>query len=199
MSVISGSGLIEALLAVSAGIALAAAAGLRIFVPLLAVSIAGTTGHLALPSGTTWLGTLPALVAIGLAAALEIAGYFLPVLDHALDALGAPLAVAAGVLASASMLVDFPPLLRWTLAVVTGGGSAGLLHSATALLRLKSGVLTAGLANPVVATGEVIGAVVLAGLALLLPLAALVLAVLIGVKLVRRARSRKVELRQSPQ
>lgn len=195
MSDVSGPGLIEALLAVSAGIALAAAAGLRIFVPLLAVSIAGTTGHLVLPAGTAWLGTLPALVAIAVAAALEIAGYFLPVLDHALDALGAPLAVAAGVLASASMLVDFPPLLRWTLAVAAGGGSAGLLHSATALLRLKSGVMTAGLANPLVASGEVIGALALAAMALLLPLAALVLAVVIGIKLIRRAR--KMEPRQS--
>ena len=195
MSDISGPGLIEAVLAVSAGIALAAAAGLRIFLPLLAVSIAGTTGHLALPAGTAWLGTLPALVAIAVAAALEIAGYFLPVLDHALDALGAPLAVAAGVLASASMLVDFPPLLRWTLAVVAGGGSAGLLHSATALLRLKSGVLTGGLANPLVAFGEIIGSLTLAVMALLLPLAALALAVVIGMRLTRRTR--KMDLRQS--
>ena len=198
MTAISGPGLGEALLSVSAGIALAAAAGLRIFVPLLAVSIAGTTGHLVLPAGTTWLGTVPALVAIAVAAALEIAGYFIPVLDHALDALGAPLAVAAGILASAAMLVDFPPLLQWTLAVVAGGGSAGLLHSATALLRLKSGVLTAGLGNPLVAAGEVIGALVLAVMALLLPLAGLVLAAVIGVKLVRRARARKWELRQLP-
>lgn len=191
MSEITGPGLVDALLAVSAGIALAAAAGLRIFVPLFAVSVAGYTGHLVLAPGTAWLGSLAALVALALAVALEIAGYFLPVLDHALDALGAPLAVAAGILASASMLVEFPPLLRWTLAVVAGGGSAGLLHSATALLRLKSGVLTAGLANPVVATGELVGSLILAVMSLLLPVAALALAVVMVVILTRRARAAK--------
>jgi hypothetical protein len=86
MSDISGAGLLEAVLAVSAGIGLAAAAGLRIFVPLLAVSVAGMTGHLDLAPGTTWLDSLPALVTLSVAVALEIAGYFLPALDHVLDA-----------------------------------------------------------------------------------------------------------------
>ena len=186
---VSGPGLLEALIAVSTGITLATAAGFRVFVPLLAVSVAGYTGHLALAPGTAWLGSLPALVAIAVAVALEIAGYFLPALDHALDLLGAPLAVGAGVLASASVLVDFSPMLRWTLAVVAGGGSAGLLHSATALLRLKSGILTAGIGNPVVAAGELAGSLTLTLLSLLLPLAALVLAVILVIVLTRRARS----------
>jgi hypothetical protein len=198
MSDISGAGLLEAVLAVSAGIGLAAAAGLRIFVPLLAVSVAGMTGHLDLAPGTTWLDSLPALVTLSVAVALEIAGYFLPALDHVLDALGAPLAVAAGVLASASVLVDFPPLLRWTLAVIGGGGSAGLLHSLTALLRLKSGALTAGLANPVVATAELTGALSLAVMAFLLPLAALVLAVVIMIVLIRRGRARRASAESKP-
>lgn len=186
---VTSSGLLEALLALSTGIALATAAGLRIFVPLLAVSIAGYTGNLTLAPGTAWLASLPALVTISAAVALEIAGYFLPAVDHALDALGAPLAVGAGILASASMLVDFPPALRWALAVIAGGGSAGLLHSATALLRLKSGVFTAGLANPIVATGELIGAATLTIMSLLLPVAALVLAVILVGTLMRRARA----------
>lgn len=195
---VSGPGLLEALVAVSAGIALATAAGFRIFVPLLAVSIAGYTGRLELAPGTAWLGSLPALVAIAVAVALEIAGYFLPALDHALDVLGAPLAVGAGILASASMLVDFPPMLRWTLALVAGGGSAGLLHSATALLRLKSGVFTAGLANPVVAAGELVGSLSLTIMSLLLPLVAFVLAVVVVIILTRRARRTRSPLENSP-
>lgn len=195
---VTGPGLLEALIAVFAGISLATAAGFRIFVPLLAVSIAGYTGRLELAPGTAWLGTLPALVAIAVAVALEIAGYFLPALDHALDVLGAPLAVGAGVIASASMLVDFPPMLRWILAVVAGGGSAGLLHSATALLRLKSGVFTAGLANPVVAAGELVGSLTLTIMSLLLPLLAFVLAVVVVITLTRRARRRRASLENSP-
>ena len=184
----TGSGLLEAGGAVAAGLALAAAAGLRVFVPLLAVSIAGYTGHAHLPPGAAWLATLPALVALALAVVLEVSAYFVPALDHALDALGAPVAVVAGVLASASMFVEFPPLLRWVLAIVAGGGTAGLLHSATALVRLKSTAFTGGLLNPAVAGVELGGAVALAVLALLLPLLALALAIGIGMLLLRRSR-----------
>jgi hypothetical protein len=176
------------IVAVAAGLALAAAAGLRIFIPLLAVSIAGYTGHLALTPGTEWLATLPALIALAVAVALEVAAYVVPVLDHALDALGAPVAVIAGVLASASMFLDFPPLIRWALAVVAGGGSAGLVHGASALVRLKSSALTGGMLNPAVAGVELGGAVSLALLALLLPLAALALAIALVVLLVRWRR-----------
>lgn len=190
---VSGPGMLEALVTVGAGIALAAASGLRIFIPLLAVSVANVTGHLALAPGTAWIGTIPALVALGVAALLEVAGYFFPALDHALDALGAPLAVVAGILASASLLVDFPPLLRWTIALVGGGGAAGFLHGATALVRLKSSGLTAGLANPVIAVGELAGSLVLTLLSLLLPLAALLAVSVIVVILVRRRRHAAAE------
>ena len=190
---ITGPGVLEALITVGAGIALAAASGLRIFVPLLAVSIANVTGHLALAPGTAWIGTVPALVAFGIAAALEIIGYFFPALDHALDALGSPLAVVAGILASASLLVDFPPLLRWAIAVVGGGGAAGFLHGATALVRLKSTGLTAGIGNPVVAVSELAGSLVLTLLSLLVPVAAVILASIIVVALIRRRRRRQAE------
>ncbi len=169
-------GLAEAALAVCAGIALAAAAGMRVFVPLLATSAAAYFGHLQLAPGAAWLGTAPALAALSVAAALEIAAYFVPLLDHALDAIATPLAVVAGVVVSAALFIDMPGWLRWLLAVLAGGGSAGLVQGATTLLRLKSGLLTAGLANPLVALVELVGALLLALLALLVPLVALALA-----------------------
>lgn len=163
--------------------------------PLLAVSIAGYTGHLTLTPGTAWLATLPALTGLGVAVVLEVAAYFVPVLDHALDALAAPLAVASGVLVSASMFVDLPPVLRWTLAIVAGGGSAGVVHGASALIRLKSSGLSGGLLNPAVAGIELGGALSLALLALLLPLLALLLAVVIVVLLLRWRRGRSGAVR----
>lgn len=180
----------DLIVAVAAGLALAAAAGLRIFVPLLAVSIAGYTGYLTLPPSTAWLATLPAAIALSMALLVEVAAYFVPVLDHALDALAAPLAVAAGVLVSASMFVDFPPSIRWALALIAGGGSAGVVHGAMALLRIKSSGLTAGVLNPAVAGVELGGAISIALLALLLPLAALALAVFVFVFLIRWRRRR---------
>jgi hypothetical protein len=174
---VSVGGLAEAALAVSAGIALAAAAGLRVFVPLLAVSAAAFLGHLDLAPGAAWLGTAPALVTLCIAAGLEVGAYFVPALDHALDALATPLAVVAGIVVSAALFTGMPAYLRWALALIAGGGSAGLVQGATTLVRLKSGLLTAGLANPLVAVAELAGALVLALLALLVPLLALALAV----------------------
>ena len=64
---------------------------------------------------------------------------------------------------------------------VAGGGAAGLTQGATALLRLKSAVLSGGLANPLVATAELLGAAGVALLAVLLPaLCLLLLAVLLA-------------------
>ena len=171
----AAGGLVEAALAVSAGIALAAAAGLRVFVPLLAASAAAYLGHLDLAPGAAWLGTAPALVALSVAAALEVGAYFVPALDHALDAIATPLAVVAGIVVSAALFTDMPGYLRWALALIAGGGSAGLVQGATTLLRLKSGLLTGGLGNPLVALAELAGALILALLALLAPLLALAL------------------------
>jgi hypothetical protein len=181
-------GLIEAALAVCAGVALAAAAGLRVFVPLLATSAAAHFGRIDLAPGAAWLAGTPALAALAIAAALEVSAYLVPALDHALDVIATPLAVAAGIVLSAALFTDLPGYLRWALAIIAGGGSAGLVQGATAVLRLKSGVLTGGLGNPVVALVELAGALVLALLALLAPLLAVGLAVALLVAAFRMAK-----------
>jgi hypothetical protein len=184
----------DAPLAIAVGIALSAASGLRAFVPLLAVSLASRAGYVRLTPGMEWVGGETALVALAVAAALEVAAYYIPWLDNALDALATPVAVTAGIVATAAVTADLPPLLRWTVAVVAGGGAAGLVQTATVLLRLGSTGLTGGLANPVVATAELAGAVALSLLAVAVPLAALVVAawllVVAGRRLARRARGR---------
>lgn len=178
--------LVEVAASIAAGLGLAAACGFRVFLPLAGLSAAATVGHLPLGGSFGWLATWPALIALGTATVAEIAAYYVPWLDHALDLLAAPAAVAAGVVAAGALPVDLPPFLRWALAIIGGGGTAGLVHGATALLRLKSGATTAGAANPVVATGELASAAVLAALALLVPLAALVAVVLVLAWSVRR-------------
>jgi hypothetical protein len=139
-----------------------------------------------------WLDSDPALVALATATVLEIGAYYVPWLDHVLDAAATPAAVTAGVIATAAVTPELPPLLRWTLAIVAGGGAAGMMHAGTALVRLQSSALTLGVGNPVVATGELVGAVILSGLALLVPVfaAAVGIAVLIFVarRLLGRAR-----------
>jgi hypothetical protein len=132
------------------------------------------------------LASLPALIALGTAAVLEIAAYYVPVLDNALDVAAAPTAVIAGVLASAAAMTDLPPVLVWGIALIGGGGAAGLLHGATSLLRLKSTALTGGTANPVVSTGELVGALLTSVLALMVPVVSAVLILLVIVWMVRQ-------------
>ena len=109
-----------------------------------------------------------------------MAAYYIPVVDHLLDVIAGPAAVAAGVIASASAMANIPPGIMWPVAVIGGGGVAGLTKVLSALVRAKSGLATAGLANPVVSTGETAGAVVTAIAAIVVPLLCLLaLAVLL--------------------
>ena len=174
------------ILSVLTGIGLAAACGFRVFVPLLALGLAGRAHLLPLNESFAVLATLPTLIALGTAAALEIAAYYVPWLDNALDVAAAPAAVIAGVLASAAAITSLPPVLAWGIAIIGGGGAAGLLHGATSLLRLKSTAVTGGVANPVLSTGELIGALVTSAIALLVPMACALLLLLVLVWVVRQ-------------
>ena len=164
---------LDALLPVALGVALAAAVGLRVFLPLCALSVAGHLGWVTLAGEFAWLGSWPAMLMLAVAAALEVAAYYLPGIDNILDALGAPVAVLAGTVAAAAVITDLPPMVRWTTAVIAGGGMAGLTQGVTSLLRLKSTATTGGLANPVLATGELGGAALISVVALAAPLLAL--------------------------
>jgi Domain of unknown function (DUF4126) len=179
----------ETLLSVAVGLGLAAACGFRVFVPLLAISAAGYTGHLPLASGFEWLGTWAAVVAFATATVLEVGAYYVPWLDHALDMVATPTAVVAGVVASAAVLTDVPPLLRWAVALIGGGTAAGLIQGSTTLLRLKSGVFTGGLANAAVSTVELLGATATVVLAFVLPLVCLA-AIVVLLILAARATGR---------
>lgn len=78
--------------------------------------------------------------------------------------------------------------MKWTTAVIAGGGAAGLIHSAKAALRASSTLGTGGLGNPVVATAELAGSLVVSLLALAAPLVALALLVIIGLVALRLLR-----------
>jgi hypothetical protein len=184
----------ELLLSLGVGLGLAAACGFRIFLPLFALGAAARAEWLPLAGGFEWLATTPALAAFAAATALEIGAYYVPWLDNLLDAAATPAAVAAGALASASVLTDLPPLLQWSVALVGGGTAAGIVSGATSLLRLGSTATTGGAGNPLVATAEWVASALMALLAILIPvLAFVVLGVLVfGIyRLARRALRRR--------
>jgi Domain of unknown function (DUF4126) len=170
------------------GIALAAATGFRVFLPMLIMSVAAYTGHLSLDNSFAWLGTPSALIMLSVAALAEILAYYIPVVDNLLDSLATPAAFVAGTVVSAAVMTDVPPMVKWTAAVIAGGGIAGLTQGVTAMLRGHSTVLTGGLGNPVIATAELSGALLLSFLALAAPAAAIALVILflwLAVRLLR--------------
>jgi hypothetical protein len=181
------------------GVALAAACGLRIFVPLLVLGVASTLGWVELFGGFTWIGSAPALTVFGVATLVEIAAYHVPWLDNALDYLGAPVAVGAGTLMAASLLPEGDALLRWTVAAAAGGGAAGTVHLGTAVLRKMSSLGTGGLANPLLALAEAFGALVVSVVALAIPMFALavVFLLIVGAARLLRRRTRPPEQRSA--
>jgi hypothetical protein len=184
----------ELLLSVCIGLGLSAACGFRIFVPLLVTSIAAHSGHLNLASNFEWIGSTAALSAFSIATALEVGAYYIPWLDNFLDTVATPAAVVAGTMVTASMVTDVSPFLKWSLAVVAGGGVAGAVQATTVLARGLSLTGTAGLANPLIATAELGGSILTAIAAVLAPfLAAGLVLLLVGIagyKVLRRASAK---------
>lgn len=163
---------LEMLLTILMGIGLSAASGFRVFIPFLVVSIASLTGNLTLAESFSWIGTVPALITFGIAAVLEIAGYFIPWVDHALDTITTPMAVVAGAILTASVVTDISPMIKWVLAIIAGGGVAGTVQALTGVTRLTSTATTGGLGNPAVSTVESGSSITLSALAIFIPLIA---------------------------
>lgn len=176
------------LVAGALGLGLAASSGFRVFVPLLMAAVAHRVGWLPASPGFAWLGSTTALLVLGTATVAELVGYYVPVVDHLLDTLTTPASVVAGSLLMTSSLTHLDPTLRWTLGILVGGGAAGLVQGGTALLRVGSTATTGGLANPLFASLENVLAVVGSAVALLLPLVAAGLAVLLLVLIVSQWR-----------
>ena len=64
---------LESLIAIAAGIGLAAATGFRVFLPLLVAGVAARWGGFPLSQGFQWLSSTSALIALGTASAVETA------------------------------------------------------------------------------------------------------------------------------
>ena len=185
----------ELTLSICLGIGLAAACGFRVFVPLLGVSLAALAGHVQLVDELAWIGTWPALACFLTATILEIGAYYVPWIDNLLDSIATPAAVVAGTIAMGSIITDMSPLMRWTLALIAGGGTAALIQTATVALRGSSTAMTGGTANWLVATFEFVASIGTTVIALLLPIVAaaavgLLVVVALSFLLGRRSRQR---------
>lgn len=186
-------------MAILTGLGLSATAGLRVFVPLFAASLAIHNGWIEVDERFLWMGSPAALVLFGTAMVAEVGAYYVPWVDNLLDTVAGPLAIIAGTVLAGVAMPDMPLMLDWLAALLLGGGGAGSVQLTTTLLRGASTATTGGLGNPVVSTGETAGAVAGVGLVLLVPVAgAIVVLGLLGwavFRFWRRGRPRSREAR----
>lgn len=181
------------LISVFVGVGLAAAAGFRVFLPMFVVSLSSYMGWAPLGENFQWLSSLTAVICLGVATLVEILAYYIPFVDNLLDSIAVPLATTAGMGIFATQFADLG-IPEWILAIIAGGGSAGIISSGFAGLRAASSVKTAGVGNSVVSTTENVGAGAMTLLALLMPIIALIFTIIliIGVFfLIKKLRRKK--------
>ena len=177
----------ETLLAVCIGIGLAASCGFRVFVPLLVIAVAAHAEMITPAAGFEWLQSWPAIIALAVATVFEIIAYYVPWLDNLLDTVTAPAAVIAGVIVVAASVQDMDPFLKWSVAVIAGGGSAAVIKAGSVGARGISSLVTGGMGNFVVATIEWVMSLVLSLLAIVVPILAAIISLVLVVVLGRFA------------
>lgn len=191
-----GRSTMDTAIAIMIGIGLAAACGLRVFVPLLVLAIAARFNVVALGTSFSWLSTDAALIAFSVATVLEIVAYKVPWLDHLLDTVASPAAVVAGSLIAASqigMVQGISPMWQWAAAIIAGGGAAAAMQATSVTTRAASTVATGGIANPLISTFQSLLSIVMSIVAVLLPILAIVLLLAfagLAALLIRRLRRR---------
>jgi hypothetical protein len=176
----------DVIIALSMGLGLAAASGFRVFLPPFLLSIAVRADAVDVNLMDTpfeYFDSNVAVILLGVATVAEFAAYYVPWVDNLLDSIASPAAVVAGSGMTAIVLEgNTDPVIQWSLAIIAGGGVTAIVQGATVVTRGISTTLTAGFANPIVSTGENLASVILALIAMVLPiLAAVIVAVLIGV------------------
>lgn len=180
----------EALLQIAIGIGLSAAAGFRILVPFLVMGIAAQGGYLKLAPEMAWIGSTPAIVAFGIAAALEVLVYFIPVVDNFMDLIEVPAAAIAGTILTATVTSDLDPWLRWSLAAVAGGTVAGGTEALMGVTRLASTAVAGPVGNAAVSSAELASSGILSILAIAVPILALIVIVAVAFLGFRQLRRR---------
>lgn len=179
------------------GIGLSASTGFRVFIPLLVTNIGSLLGYVKLAPGFEWMGGWVAFAAFTAASIIEIGAYYIPWLDNALDTISGPLAMIAGTILTASFLTEASPLVQWTLSIIVGGGTAGIVKVGASAARLTSTTTTGGTANAVVSTSENILSLVISILSFIIPFITAFVVVLIIFYLIRKfSQFRKVRLSQ---
>lgn len=169
----------ETLISIFLGIGLAASVGFRVFVPLFVLSLVAYFNVWELNESWQWIGSLTAVVTLGVATLVEIFAYYIPYVDNALDSIAIPLAAIAGTAVMVSTVADLSPVITWSLAIIAGGGTAAAVAGSSGATRLVSTTTTGGIANPVVSTVETGTSVVMSVISVFAPILAFIVVLVI--------------------
>ena len=155
----------ELVLAAMAGISIAAACGLRAFLPLLALAGGARLGLVHLSPSMDWLSGDAVIWALTTATIIEMMGDKIPAVDHALDVAATFVRPVAAAFAAWAGIAGGHPALAMAAALIMGAGALGV-HALKAKTRIGSSALTLGTANPILSFAEdaVAGTISLIGL-----------------------------------
>jgi hypothetical protein len=169
----------ETIISIFLGIGLAASVGFRVFLTLFALSLASYFNVWELNESWQWIGSMTALITLGVATLVEIGTYYIPFVDNLMDTIAIPLATVAGTAVMVSTVADLSPVVTRALAIIAGGGTAATIKSATSATRLTSSVSTAGFGNPIVTTIETGSSIVMTLLSIFLPIIGFIMVIVI--------------------
>lgn len=139
------------------GVSLAACAGIRAWMPMLALGIMARSGHAMLGPSFQFLASDSALAILAIATVLEILGDKFIVIDHFLDAVGTVARPVAGTILAGSMFTKMDPQTALVLGLIVGGTTALTVHTGKALTRAKVTVMSpfhGGAGNAMMSLGE---------------------------------------------
>ncbi len=190
-----------------ASLGLSLSAGVRAYLPLLAIGIASHVGNvngfqITLRPEFSWIGDPLFIGVLVLLTVYEISADKIPVVDHLNDIVHTfirPLSGALIFTATNNPLTDHG-MTGAIVAALIGGGIAGATHIAKAgVVRPASTLTTAGLANPLISLAEDVLAIGTTVLSILVPVVgAIIFVVLAGgvifglTVLVRRRRAKRL-------
>jgi hypothetical protein len=184
------------------GLGLAAATGLRTFLPLLMMAGAERLNlfGLQLNDSWAWVTSDAAMIALGVAAVIEFVGDKIPGVDHALHSLGLVARPVAAAVAAGGLFAGVDPTTAAVAGVIVGAPTALAFNAAQGSARVASTATTAGLGNPLLSLIEDVLSVFTVILAFLAPILIPVLLVVLAVLVFRLARrvQRRREARARP-
>lgn len=180
------------------GLGLASATGLRTFLPLLMLALAARFEMFGvrLIDQMDWLVSWPAIAALTTATVAEFAGDKVPVIDHALNAVGYVTRPVAGAVAAGSVFWGVDPAAAAIAGLIVGAPAALAFNAAQTGVRVGSTATTGGLGNPVVSLIEDVLAFLTVIVAFLAPV--VIPIVLVGLAIVVFRLARRIRDRSEP-